>query len=302
MDSAFIYKAISRTIKKTFGISFSQIKRRVKKHFSQLFFRKKYTASDIVTLMQKMGMKEGSLVCIHCAMAQFFNYQGTAKELIEKILKAIGPNGTLMMPAFPIIPPDSEHYVFNPLTDKTGAGYLAETFRNYPGVKRSFNVRASVCAIGPLTEYLLNEHQNGKDCWDEKSPWYKLCINGGLVFNFGLPRSYMGTFYHCVESYLKYEHPYWAQFFNKERTYNYIWKGKLHQYKNMDCDIYRRTHKKRIMRYFTNEDWKIEHISNLEIKVFYTEHLFPKLIKMGRKGITSYYCPSPKKYKFNKDA
>lgn len=302
MESVFIYKMVSKCIKGIFGTNFGQIKRRTKKHVARLFYRKKYTADDLVALMKNMGMERGSLVCIHCAMAQFFNYRGTAEELIEKILEVIGTEGTLMMPAFPIVPRDVEHYVFNPLTDKTGAGYLAETFRNYPGVKRSLNVRASVCAIGSLTDYLIGEHQNSEDCWDEKSPWYKLCAKGGLVFNFGLPRSYMGTFYHSVESRLKHEHPYWAQFFRKEATYTYVLDGKIYVYRNWDCDLYRRTRKRKIMRFFTNEDWRIEHISNLEVKVFYTGHLFPKLLEMGRRGITAYYSPSPKKYKFNKKA
>lgn len=296
MDDSSIYQFISKLVR---NINIGKIRRQTKKILGQYIFRKKYTADDLVSIMQEMGMKKGSLVCIHSSMSQFYNYRGNAQELIEKILVAIGSEGTLMMPAFPVIPKDVEHYIFNPLTDKTGAGYLAETFRKFPGVKRSFNVRASVCAIGPLSDYLLSEHQNGEDCWDEKSPWYKLCEKNGLVFNFGLPRSYMGTFYHCVESRLKHEHPYWKQFFNKEQTYTYTWNGKLYKYKNIDCNIYRRTHEKRIMRYFTAEDWSIRHISNLEIKVFYTGHLFPKLVEMGRKGITAYYCPSPKKYKFD---
>lgn len=297
LSKLFIISSLG--IKKITGVNWGRIKKRMHKHIMRIFYKKKYSANDIVSIMKDLGMKEGSLVCIHCAMAEFFNYQGTAKELIEKILLAIGPTGTLMMPAFPIIPKGRDSYVFNPKTDKTGAGFLAETFRNYEGVKRSLNARASVCAVGPLAEYLIEEHHKGYDCWDEKSPWYKLCINNGLVFNFGLPRSYMGTFYHCVESKLKNEHPYWRQFFNKEKIYAYSIDGVIYTYKNVDCDIYRRTKEKRIMRYFTEEDWKIRRLSNLRIKVFYTGHLFPKLVELGRLGITAYYLPSPKKFDFS---
>ena len=294
-----IFKIASIIVKKLFNINMGTIKRRVHKRVGQILCHKKYTARDIVAVMQEMGMREGSLVCIHCAMAEFYNYRENDKKLIDEILKVIGPNGTLMMPAFPIIPKgNEENYIFDPMHDKTGAGYLAETFRNYPGVRRSCNVRASVCAIGPLSEYLLNEHHKGIDCWDEKSPWYKLCINNGLVFNFGLPKSYMGTFYHSVESVLKNEHPYWSQFFTKKRIYFYKLEDKVYRYENIDCDLYRRTRKKKIMRLFTKEDWMIRRISNLRIKVFYTGHLFPKLVNLGRHGITAYYIPSPQKYKW----
>lgn len=284
-------------VKRVFKMPVGTIKRRLHKRIGQILYHKKYTALDIVSVMKEMGMKEGSLVCIHCAMAEFYNYKGTAKELIDEILKAIGPKGTLMMPAFPIIPAGNK-YVFDPQKDKTGAGYLAETFRNYPGVRRSYNVRASVCAIGPLSDYLLNEHHKGYDCWDEKSPWWKLCEMGGEVFNFGLPKSYMGTFYHSVESVLKNEHPYWRQFFTKEVEYSYMQDGVVHKYRNMDCDLYRRTRKKKLWRFFTNEDWNIRRLSNLRIKVFHTGHLFPKLVGLGRQGITAYYIPSPDEFKW----
>lgn len=294
-----IFKTSSFLVKKLFKTNMGTIKRRLHKRVGQICYHKKYTANDIVSIMKEMGMAEGSLVCIHCAMAEFFNYKGTARDLIDEILKVIGPTGTLMMPAFPVIPKDNkEDYIFNPMKDKTGAGYLAETFRNYPGVKRSYNVRTSVCAIGPLSNYLINEHHKGYDCWDEKSPWQKLCMNNGLVFNLGLPQSYMGTFYHCVESVLKNEHPYWSQFFTKEREYSYQLDGAVFKYRNTDCDLYRRTREKKIMRLFTGEDWMVRRISNLRIKVFYTGHLFPKLVELGRHGITAYYIPSPSKYKW----
>lgn len=295
-------KTFSTIIKRAFGIKdISLLRKKIKKRIGKLIYRKKYNTNDLIKLMCQMGMKKGSLVCVHSSMMQFYNYRGTAIELIEGILNEIGPNGTLMMPAFPIIPSnvESHSYIFKPEIDKTGAGFLAESFRQYPGVKRSFNARASVCAIGPLSDYLLNEHHLGKDCWDKKSPWYKLCVNNGLVFSFGLPRSYMGTWFHCIESCLKEEYPYWGQFFQKKYIFKYQIKDEINTYVNLSCDIYRRTKKKRIMRYFTEEDWKIAHISNLEIKVFYTNHLFPKLLDMARKGITPYYCPSPKGFKFD---
>lgn len=296
-----VIRTVSYTLKKITGINdISLFRKKCSKQFGKLIFHKKYSSTDLIALMCQMGMKKGSLVCIHSSMMQFYNYNGSAEELIEGILNVIGPEGTLMMPSFPAIPKNVlfEDYIFDIENDKTGAGYLAETFRKYPGVKRSFNVRASACAIGPLSEYLLNEHNNGNNCWDKKSPWFKLCEKGGLVFTMGLPFDYMGTFYHSVESVLKDEHPYWAQFFTKKVEYRYIDKGLIKSYVNWDCDLYRRTKKRRIMRLFTSEDWCVRKISNLEVKVFYTANLFPKLLDWGRKGITSYYSPSPKEYTF----
>ena len=39
-------------------------------------------------------------------------------------------------------------------------------------------------------------------------------------------------------------------------------------------------------------------ISNLLINVFYAAPCLEKMLELGRRGITMYYVPSPKKYKF----
>jgi len=286
-------------LKRLFGIKdMSMWRKRWKKRIGKIVYHKKYDAKDVVRIMESLGMKSGSVVCIHSSMMEFYNYKGTATELIEAILDVLGPDGTLIMPAFPPNAKDRD-YIFNPKSDRTAAGALAEAFRHYPGVKRSCNVRHSVCAIGKYSDYLISDHTNGRDCWDEKSPYYRLCKLNGLVFNLGMPRSYMGTFHHCVESILQYEHPYWAQFFNKSRVYQYYSpSGEVAHYINIDSELVRKTRKKNITKFFTDEDWKISRISNLEIKVFYSQHALNKMLDLGRKGVSVYYIPSTGKYKF----
>ena len=299
--SQSIYTTISVVIKKITGIkSFSLLKKKLHKNIGKIFYHKKYNAKDLVAIMQELGMKRGSVVCIHSAMKEFYNYEGTATELINEILKVIGSEGTLIMPAFASKDLISKtDYIFNLSEDKTGAGYLAETFRKYPGVKRSINVRHSVCAIGPHAEFLLKDHHKCENCWDENSPWYRMCELDALVFNLGLPRNYIGTFHHCVESVLRKEHPYFAQFFNKECINKYYDdNGNVLQYVSTECFIERRTREKNIFKHFDDNDWQIRKISNLEIKVFYSKSALSKMIELGRKGITVYYVPNPKKYDF----
>lgn len=292
------YTKISSFVKCITGINdFSLFRKKIHKNIGKLFYHKKYTSKDIVSIMKKMGMKEGSIVCIHSSMKEFYNFKGTPNDLINEILSVIGSEGTLVMPAYPKkLCTDS---VFNPKTDPTGAGLLAETFRKVPGVLRSNNVQHSVCAIGKYASYLLEEHTSGEDCWDTTSPWYKMCISNALVFNLGMPRSYIGTFHHCVESLLKHTHPYWEQFFTKKQKYRYLSdKNEIVEYTNLTCGITRRTREKKVTKFFNNEDWQIERISNLEIKVFYSNSCLKKMIELGRRGITVYYEPSPKKYIF----
>lgn len=287
-------------VKKMLGIKdFSLLKKNIHKNIGKLIYHKRYTSDDLIFIMERMGMKKGSLVCIHSSMKEFYNYDGTVEELISKILESIGSEGTLMMPAFPDYSLLKEGYIFDLESDRTGAGYLAETFRKYPEVQRSINVLHSVCAIGPLAEYLLKDHHKGTDCWDTMSPWYRLCENDGLIFNLGMPRNYIGTFEHCVESILKYEHPYWAQFFTRKETFYYYDANRnICSYVGFMSEIPRRTCEMRIFKWFSDLDWRISRISNLEIKVFYSKHCLDKMLNLGRIGVSLYWKPSTKKFKF----
>ena len=300
-DSESFGKGVRSAVKHLLGIqNFTMFRRNLRRHLGRLVFHRKYTAKDLVRIMQEMGMKAGSLVCIHASMKSFYNYSGTAEELIDEILRVLGSEGTLMMPAFPeknLI--QREGYIFDPLNDSTGAGYLAETFRKHAGVMRSISVQHSVCAIGRLAAYLTGEHQCSKDCWDSFSPWQRSVDLGALVFNFGLPRSYIGTFQHCVESRLQDEHPYWAQFFSSTENFRYYdANGKVCGYSNKVSRLERVTRKRKVTRFFTSEEWQIRRISNLEIKVFYTDRCFPKMLELGRRGICIYKVPSPKRYRW----
>lgn len=278
----------------------SLFKKNIHKRIGQLIYHKKYNASDIVNQMQKMGMDKGSVVCIHAAMKEFYNYQGTASELIQKIMDVITYEGTLIMPAFidPKLQSD-ENYIFDPDKDETKAGYLAEAFRKFPRVLRSINVQHSTCVWGKHAEWLTKDHIYGNNCWDEMSPWYRMTTLNALVFNLGMPYNYIGTFDHCVEAVLYKEHPYWAQFFTLKRVYRYYTKeGNIAEYSCLTGDLDSRTHEKKIMKHFNDDIFKTTKLSNLLIKEFYSKPCLEKMIELGRKGTTMYYVPSPRKYKW----
>lgn len=278
----------------------SSLRKDIKKNVGKIVYHKKYDADELVMLMQQMGMKAGSVVCIHAAMKEFYNYQGDAKQLIDKILEIITPEGTLIMPALPDYRlRNNPDYIFDPEHEKTIAGHLAELFRHYPGVCRSISVQSSACALGKHAEWLTKDHHLGRNCWDEFSPWYRMTQLGCLVFCLGLPSSYIGTFDHCVEAVLYKEHPYWAQFFPEERTFRYIdADGTVQQYTNLLCTIERRTHEHNLINRLEGNIFRTTRLSNLLVKVFESDKCLPQMIDMGRKGITMYYVPSPKKFTF----
>ena len=297
------YTRLGILFKRITGIKdISLMRKNFHKKIGKLFYKKKYTCDDIIKSMVRMGIKPGSVVCIHASMKEFYNFSGTATDLIDAITNYLTEEGTLMMPAMPFTDlrhVDLDTYIFNPKTEKTAAGYLAESFRTYPNVIRSINVQHSVCAWGKNAEWLIKDHHKGQNCWDEMSPYYRMAQLGGIVVNLGMPKSYIGTFDHCVEAILYKEHPYWQQFLNKKQTFHYYDEnGKACQYTCYTGDIDCRSREGRLIRHFNCEIHKHEKISNLLINVFYAAPCLEKMLELGRKGITMYYVPSTKKYTF----
>ena len=122
---------------------------------------------------------------------------------------------------------------------------------------------------------------------------------GALVFTLGLDSHYIGTFDHCVEALLYKEHPYWAQFFTRRKAYCYYDpQGQVQQYSCMEGDLERRTHEITLIRHFGPDIYRRTRLSNLLIKVFESKPCLDKMLELGRRGITMYYVPSPKRYKF----
>lgn len=289
--------SISQTLKKLLGIgSWGGVKLKLIKRVRQIIYRKKYDAKDVVKVMREMGMKPGSVVCIHSAYSMLFNYTGSAEELISSILKEIGEEGTLVMPAFPKYElANKKGYIFDREKDPTGAGFLAEVFRKWPGVKRSINVRHSVCALGKYAEYLTKDHQYSHDCWDMQSPWYRICELNGFVYTLGMPRSYMGTIIHCTESLLQYESPYWSQFFDKHCVYRYYDnQHRVKTYEEYNSDVKKVVRNNNVFKKLPKEYVNIKMLSGCEIKCLYSKDCLNSFVELAKQGVTIFAQP---KYK-----
>lgn len=306
MDSRTILKKI---IRKIFGIrpdvalNLNQLERTVSLKWEKKIYKKKYSTDEFIQVLKGLGMHEGSCVFIQSSWNSFFNYTGTPNELIDAILEVIGENGTLAMPAFPM----NQNVPLNLKRSVTGAGMLAEAFRRHPNVKRSINIQHSVCAIGPQSDYLINEHHLSDTCFDEKSPYYKLCKVDALIFCLGMGYNWLSTSYHCVESINSKEVKYYADFFKKEKTpHEYIdYDGVKKLYYCYDLAV-ERGFKIIPERFFLSKyldrgiDYQFKRISNLTISCYYAKSYLPKLISLGRKGIDIYRSPSKKGYTFEK--
>ena len=277
-------------IDKKEGLNVRSFIRSWHRRLGPLFYKKKYSAHDVVRAMERAGMKRGSTVLIQSSWKEFYNCTSSPTELIDEILRSIGPEGTLCMACMPI---RTKGKPMDFATGRTTAGYLAECFRKYPGVVRSIN-RHSVVALGPNAHYLLDEHHLGETPWDEKSPYYRLTQVDALVFGLGLGSYWMGTVAHCTESLLRNKDPFITSLWNKTKTaYHYIdIDGEEKVYQNYGMRTIRLPSyfkQRRIIRkYLTNY---YQQVSNLQISCFEAKQVVSVLNDLAFQGKTTIRYP-----------
>lgn len=275
------------------NISLMYILKRWNIRFGPFFYKKKYGSIDIINELKKWGVGQGSNIFVHSAWDSFYNYTGTEDELIDALLDLIGPSGTLAMPAIPFI---RKNKIFDVRKTISAAGMLTEAFRRYPNVKRSINVRHSVCAVGPLADYLTKDHHKSLTCFDEQSPYYRIIEHDFKVITLGLPHYYMGTFTHSIKAMLRNDIAYYGRLYDEtrldenhyrdsegiERVYMSIPEiKKVRSYYSRTCYI--------VHRYFDKSQYGYVKLSGLNISFYNAKYTYEKLVELSRKGIYTHF-------------
>ncbi len=102
-----------------------------------------------------LGVEPGGVLVVHSAFSQVRPIEGGPQGLIDALLAALGPRGTLVMPS---MSDDDEHSFDAAATPcLENMGVVAETFWRMPGVLRSDNPHA-FAAIGPRAAEIVAAH------------------------------------------------------------------------------------------------------------------------------------------------
>jgi aminoglycoside 3-N-acetyltransferase len=157
----------------------------------------RFDANQLYQDLTSVGIRRGGVLMVHSSFGRFYNFEGTAEDILNILEDLVGPESTLMMPAHSHYR-ENGSYIFDVCKSPAHTGILCELLRRRPGTRRSLHPTHSVCAKGPLAETLLRDHHKDQLSCGPLSPYAKLAEYNGQILGLGLPPGHT-TFLHVVE-------------------------------------------------------------------------------------------------------
>jgi aminoglycoside 3-N-acetyltransferase len=145
--------------------------------------------------LKALGLSRGAILMVHASLSSLGEVDGGAGALIDALLEALGPEGTLLMPTHPA----RDGRTFHPDAIPSDMGTITETFRLRPGVLRSRHPYHPVAAIGARAEEMLRDHEQSAVPDGPETPYGRLIALDGRVLHIGCDLNTL-TLLHTVEA------------------------------------------------------------------------------------------------------
>jgi aminoglycoside N3'-acetyltransferase len=289
MSLRLIIRTIGRRVLRTGNLGELLRKRRLS--LKRRFYRTAFSLDQTRELLIKLGVSRGRVLWMQSSWNEFYNLNAKPSEVLALVLDILGPQGTLVMPAFPIHQDPSK--VLEIDRAPSSSGLLTEIFRRQPGVLRSIHLSASVCALGPAADYLIRDHHRDPFSWGHLSPYQRLTELDARLVCLGLGRFVSNlTPLHSVECLLYNELPYFQQIL--QGTVKYKWRRNTgehgeHEYRTRLGQINLRGYG----RHFHRDSYVDCRLSTLEAYAIDARSAIEQAVALARRGITIYSKPRP---------
>ena len=178
----------------------------------QMRDREPITRSRLVRDMGRLGVRPGVPTMVHASVSSLGWVVGGTQTLVEALLAAVGPQGTVCAQAswedipfgLPAWPADwraayrAEMPAFDPRLSAAAPyeGRLAERLRTWPGARRSAHPAAGIVAVGAGAEWLTRDHPLD-DGFGAGTPYERLTAAGGQVLLLGAPLRATSLLHHA---------------------------------------------------------------------------------------------------------
>ncbi len=143
------------------------------------------TRADVTRAARSVGIVEGDTVMVHSSLKSMGTVEGGPGAVIDGLLDAVGPGGTVAVPTLCNWKPEEKDTVFqrwDPKTSPSYVGALTEALRRRPDAFRSDHATHSVAAVGARAAELTARHGAagprlcpfGDKAFARESPWERL--------------------------------------------------------------------------------------------------------------------------------
>lgn len=145
------------------------------------------TRALIARGFRDLGLERGTALLIHSSLRSFGQVDGGADAVVDGILDALGPQGTLLVPTLTghrdLSPENPPHVDLRTAACWTGA--IPETVRKRPEAIRSTHPTHSCAAIGAHAEALTRGHEISVTPCGITSPYFRVAASGGAIAMIG---------------------------------------------------------------------------------------------------------------------
>ena len=165
--------------------------------------------------LRALGVRVGGVLLVHSSLRSLglptdLSAAARAEIAIQGLLEALGPTGTLLMPALSYEAVGAHNPVFDARSTPSCIGALPEIFRCRPGTLRSIHPTHSVCGVGAGAVELLADHIQSTTPVGPHSPFAKLPKVGGQILFLGCG-TIRNTSMHGVEELVEPEYLYGSE-------------------------------------------------------------------------------------------
>ncbi|MEI7635418.1 MAG: AAC(3) family N-acetyltransferase [bacterium] len=133
----------------------------------------------------RLGLRRGGVVLAHSSLRSLGKLPDRAETVVQALIDALGPSGTLLMPALSYLHVGPDQPAFDVLRTPSNVGALPEYFRTRNGSLRSLHPTHSVCAVGPDSCAFLGKHHLDNTPCGPHSPFRLLRDAGGQILFIG---------------------------------------------------------------------------------------------------------------------
>ncbi len=149
------------------------------------------TLDDLIEGFRRVGIQAGDTIFCHSSLSKFGYVEGGAETVVEALLEAAGPAGTVASAAGQPSVDLGPNPVFDVRNTPSRRGTISEAIRRR-ATGRSHHLVDSISALGPAAEYLTSTHSD-TNCGAD-SPYQKLMASDAQILLLGVSHNSNTTF------------------------------------------------------------------------------------------------------------